>query len=225
MSSGSLTKAETIKWLGDLRDAIPKGSERTSERTLSIWAARLMREPADVLAAVALVMPERYKFFPVLAEILEVCREIKSEGKTPTAGEAYEEVTTAMRRVGYYQPMPKFSHPAVANAVRAIGGWKYLCSSENSVSDRARFFEVYERFRERAFREETMPVLSRQVAAKYLQKIEDAAGKKIAAPRPRLVERKTPPRKAAKPKATLGFGMTEDEWRDLVERRKQGSGS
>jgi hypothetical protein len=227
-----LTMEQAIEWLESLRRAVPKGSDclrpgdKKTPGTLEIWAQRIIEIQADVLAAAALVFKDRLVFFPSLAEILEVCREISGEGKIPTAGEAYEEVTTAMRRVGYYQPCPEFSHPAVGQALRAVGGWKYLCSSENSVSDRARFFEVYGRFREQAFKEETMPEFSRQVVAKYLGQIEAKAKKRLpASMRPVLVERKPVPRRESRAGYEIGGDMSEEEWAEHVRALKEKAGS
>jgi hypothetical protein len=221
------SKSQVVKWLKELRDAIPKSSDVLSAHGLEIWASRLCRIPGDVLAAAALILIERMTFFPSLAEILDVCRELMHEGDVPMAGEAYEQVTTAMVRVGYYQPCPTFSHPAIGDAVRAIGGWRYLCSSENVVSDRARFFEVYERFRQRAQREESMPDLAKQIAAKYSERQISAGAPAVAAsPKkangarvipirsvlPRLEE--LVPSMPAVSTGIVGDAMTDEEWEE-----------
>ncbi len=235
------SKSQAIKWLRELKEAIPKGSDGVSAKTLDIWGSRLARISQEVLAAAALVLIERNTFFPSLAEILEVCREITCEGRIPNAGEAYEEVTTAMRRVGYWNPCPEFSHPAVGKALRAIGGWRYLCSSENSVSDRARFYESYERLREQSYREETMPELSKQVAAKYLKRLEAKAASTVArAEGARLPGRKEvgSPNTPGKPRSSLqnvvplrpvsttllGEEMTAEEWEEHKSQLKESAG-
>jgi hypothetical protein len=139
-----------------------------------------------------------------------------------------------MRRVGYYRPCPEFSHPAIGKAVRAIGGWRYLCSSENTVSDRARFFETYERFREQAHREETMPELTKEVAAKYLKRLEAKTADKegsVVRLRPRLAGGKevSSPERPAEPRPVssrrgapklVGDGMTDEEWEARKQRLK-----
>jgi len=227
------SKSQAIKWLRELKEAIPKGADSVSAKTLDIWGARLTRVSQEVLVAAALVLIERHTFFPSLAEILEVCREITCEGRIPSTGEAYEEVTTAMRRIGYWNPCPEFSHPAVGKALRAIGGWKYLCSSENSVSDRARFYESYERLREQAYREETMPDLSREIAAKYLKRLEaNAASTVTRTDRARLLGRKevaspSRPRSIHQTIVSmklLGEEMTDEQWEERKSKLKESAG-
>ena len=61
--------------------------------------------------------------------------------------EAWGEVIQAIQRFGFYRS-PVFDDPLIARAVDALG-WKYLCSSENVVADRAHFAKVYEQFVER----------------------------------------------------------------------------
>lgn len=199
------TEAQAVKWLTGLKEAIPKGSDSITLKTVSIWSAHLTKITPDVLAASALVLVERHTFFPSLAEILEVCREINCQGRIPDAGEAYEEILVAMRRVGHWRPCPEFSHPAIGSALGAIGGWKYLCSSSNNISDRARFFEIYGKRREEAHREETMPEFSRAIAAKYLKQITDRA---VASRQPK------------EPLKLLSEDLTEEQWEDKKRRLK-----
>lgn len=236
MQNEKTSKTEITKWLRELRDAIPKSTDVITPRTLDIWASRLVQIPRDVLAAAALLLIERHTFFPSLKEILDVCREITYEGRIPNAGEALEELLGAARRVGYCQPCPEFSHPAVGKALGAIGGWRYFCSSENFMSDRARFFDVYEKLREQAYREETMPEFTKEVAAKYLKQIEARAAPQISGgERARLSSGEgVRPNKPGKPRSpsqprnvvpirpkVLGEHMTEEQWRARKEGVKE----
>lgn len=69
-------RADRIRWLKELREAIPKGSDQITARTLDIWSHRLVRIPMSVLVVVANILVERHTFFPALAEILQVSKEV-----------------------------------------------------------------------------------------------------------------------------------------------------
>ncbi len=167
---------EATKWLHKLRQAIPTGADKITAETAEIWSKRLAEIPAEGLAGAALVLYERCKFFPSLAEILEVCREVMGENDVPNMGDAYAEVREAFRDVGFYGD-PGWSHIAIKKAVHAVGGWKYLCSSENQVADRARFYEVYGKYEEEAYKEKTTPELTKQIAKRCLEEVYERAEK------------------------------------------------
>ena len=161
------TKSEIIKWLIFLKDKFPGSPELSSDAT-AFWADRLTQYSIEVLVYAAGILVDRLEWFPKLAQIHKVCEEITGgdESSVPLAGEAWDEV----QRQAFLQGArctPEFSHEAIMQAVRGVGGWRYLCLSENSVADRARFYEVYATFAERAQREESIPEGARQLRAQY----------------------------------------------------------
>jgi len=72
--------SDRIAWLTDLREGIPKTSDKITPRTLEIWSRRLVSIPMSTLVLAANILVERHTFFPALAEILGVCREISDGG-------------------------------------------------------------------------------------------------------------------------------------------------
>jgi hypothetical protein len=72
------SRADRIKWLKELRAAIPKTSDQITTRTLEIWSVRLLKIPMPILVVAANILAERLTFFPSLAEILAVCREVEN---------------------------------------------------------------------------------------------------------------------------------------------------
>lgn len=173
------SKTEISKWLERLREGWAT-SPILSKGTLEIWSASLAKYPLEVLVAAAPLLSQREKFFPnSLAVIIDACDEIMgSDYKIPLPGEAYEELMHKVMKIGIYGAVPEFSHPAIAEAMGAVGGWRYLCSSQNMVSDRARFFEVYGHFRERAERQEKMPEITKEVAKKFFAELTDRASER-----------------------------------------------
>jgi hypothetical protein len=82
---------------------------------------------------------------PSIAAIRKAALE-QAEGAARAGGEAWGDVTAAIRRYGSYRTPGKdfeFRDPLVARAVTALN-WSDLCASENAVADRARFIELYE---------------------------------------------------------------------------------
>lgn len=70
-------------------------------------------------------------------------------GRPPTAGDAWAEVCAEISRVGRTD-RPTFSHPLIARAVMASGGWIQLCNSERPDLERRSFTNVYDSLCERA---------------------------------------------------------------------------
>lgn len=68
----------------------------------------------------------------------------------PDAAVAWAEVMTQLRESGFESP--KFSHPAIGAAVKAIG-WRNLCNSHEIGVDRAHFLKIYESYRNRCFKD------------------------------------------------------------------------
>lgn len=75
-SNEKQSRADRLKWLRELRAAIPKTSDQINPRTLEIWSARLLSVRMPTLLLAANILADRLTFFPSLAEILEVCREV-----------------------------------------------------------------------------------------------------------------------------------------------------
>ncbi len=162
------TKLEAAEWLVKLSKQWAV-SPKLSPDAVELWSTLLSKYPIEVLIYAAQLLVERQDWFPSgIAQILKVCKEITGddESSVPLAGEAWDEVRRQEFRQGA-NCTPEFSHEAIEQAVRGVGGWRYLCLSENFVSDRARFFEVYEDFAERAQREESMPEGARQLRAQH----------------------------------------------------------
>ena len=80
------------------------------------------------------------RFLPSIAEIREQAAACLDNA--PDAEEAWGIVMGEVRRKGY-NGKPLFPHSRIGDAVKAIGGWYEVCTSENSTADRAHFVKAY----------------------------------------------------------------------------------
>ncbi len=95
----------------------------------------------------------------------EFVRRSNGDAGVPDLDQAYAEVLEAVRRIGY-TGSPEWSHPAVAQAVRAVGGWRAICESDNEPALRAHFAQMYRSASARITRESEVvaPAISRRLA-------------------------------------------------------------
>jgi hypothetical protein len=123
-----MTVDETTTLLATISDAFPERL-KVSPGMLSVWS--------DMLADLAL--PEAYGALkayladgpphpPSISDIRTRCA--ASRVALPDAALAWAEVDHAMRHLGRDKE-PKWSHPAIARAVDAIG-WRELCNTMSS---------------------------------------------------------------------------------------------
>ena len=127
-----------------LRTFFPRCSVLPNEEAMSLWYTALRDLPYPVLSAALLRWVSTEKWPPTVAELRAMTAEIAS-GELPDWGEAWCEVTRAVRRFGWSRPqeaLPSLS-PLAQAAVRRIG-WAQICASENPDTLRAQFRQVYE---------------------------------------------------------------------------------
>lgn len=87
------------------------------------------------------------KYFPTIAEIRGAVADAETGRMAPA--EAWVEVMEAVRRVGSYRT-PKWSHPAIADAIRAMGGWQDFCASDDPQTVlRSQFLKLFDQLQAR----------------------------------------------------------------------------
>ena len=136
---------ETRAVLGAIRLAYPgrfKFSKTELDAIVHLWASQLsdLRDGAALAACERLVSSQKHP--PSLSDVRSEALSVRLTRGRPDAGDAWAEVTRAFGSVGRNR-IPKWSSPAIARAVRAVGGWVHLCKGANSAADRARFLENY----------------------------------------------------------------------------------
>jgi hypothetical protein len=127
---------------------------RWSDGATAVYVRELRDLDPEVLEVAARQLIRTTTFMPKVHEVLVAVRAVVA-GQQPDPGEGWIEVVESFSAVGRYG-RPRWSHPLIGRAVEAIGGWRWLCDSENPVADRAQFIRAYERLAARAEREELL---------------------------------------------------------------------
>lgn len=116
-----------------------------SAEMLRAYAAALADLDAKIARAAvsALVLTEQW--IPTIATIRAKAAEL-TQGRSRGGGEAWGDVTEAMRRYGSHRAPGvdfQFQDPLVALCVKRLG-WRDLCASDNTIADRAHFMKMYD---------------------------------------------------------------------------------
>ncbi len=135
-----MTDSEAAEIVALLVASFP--DQKWTDQTTRAYELALAPQDFDVARAATQRIVATAKFRPSIAEILAMCTDVQL-GTRRTGIEAWEDVCRAIRRFGSYRN-PKFDDPLAERAMQLIGGWRYVCMSENEASDRARFAEAYD---------------------------------------------------------------------------------
>lgn len=143
------------------------------------YVATLAAIDGDLLKAAALRFIENnvYPRIPTPGELRQYAAEIVTQAQgLPPGSEAWGEVTRALRYTGSWGN-PSWDNALIAQAVQDVGGWLYLCTSENPAADRARFIAAYdERLKRR-----TQDMMQLPASAQYRERLADSLRRDPAA--------------------------------------------
>ncbi len=92
------------------------------------------------IAAVRVLAAEGERFSPNPGQVRR--RAVELADPVPSVDEALAEVEIWKGRINSGRT-PEWSHPAIGDAVAALGGIRYLGMSDNPTADRAHFIKVY----------------------------------------------------------------------------------
>lgn len=139
-----MNKTEFAAVAAALQTYFPRFNLLPNREAMELWYMELKDIPAELLTAALRKWVVTEKWPPSIAELRELCSEI-SEGKLPDWGDAWSEVSCAVRRYGYMRPEEAIESmsPATQAAVRRIG-WTQICESENQDTLRAQFRQIFE---------------------------------------------------------------------------------
>jgi len=142
-----VTKAETAKLLAYIAVAYPNGKVEPNEPTVNLWAKFTADLPVDLAQLAVDSKIATSPFPPTIADIREsVARSMAEARGELTAGEAWGKVLAAVRKYGdnderQVQKAREAVGEDLWEAVRLIGGWAYLCSTDDDVSTLSAQFE------------------------------------------------------------------------------------
>lgn len=152
-----------------------------NQAAMRLWYECLQDIPYTVANAVLQKWVATNKWSPSIAEIRELAACV-TVGEPVSWGEAWEQVRTAIRRYGWYsQDEAMKSLTGITKQAVEYMGFRSLCMSENEVSDRARFQQIYESLQKREQEDAQLPPALREslrglMAAKALPELEAGDG-------------------------------------------------
>lgn len=139
-----MTDEQVCKVLAVLTTAYP--SANIPENTVELYMEMLIVHDYLLTKQAVYRLLKTSKFFPTIAEIEEAIEKTTVQD-IPDVEQAWLDVQKTMSKTGYFES-PKFSHPAIAEAVRCIG-WDNIRMSENIGVERAHFFKLYDTIKNR----------------------------------------------------------------------------
>jgi len=156
-----MNRTETGRLLQQMAERWPNWRLPTEPAHLmslvATWAADLEHVPlAPAVEAVRAASLDGRDWPPPLGWVVVEGLRRSGVSLPPDADEAWQEVQAQLAHVGRYGS-PCWSHPALAEVVGALGGWRQLCASEMVETDRAHFLRLWPAARQRAVVEACTP--------------------------------------------------------------------
>lgn len=145
-----MTKKEFSLIALALRSYYPKENNfLPTEEAIKLWYFQLQDLDYKVAEAAVNKWAATNKWSPTIADIRETAASI-AFGELPDWGEAWEQVTLAIRRFGSYRAGDALNtlSPLARKAVERLG-YLQLCASTNIAADRANFRMIYEQLQQR----------------------------------------------------------------------------
>lgn len=174
-----MTKAETAKLLAYIAIAYPNGKVEPNEPTVNLWAQFTDDVPYAFakLAVDAMIATSPYP--PTIAALRESVAKSTTDARGEmSAGEAWSKVRKAISKYGSYRP--EQAHDALGDAlwtaIEHVGGWKYICTTEDEQSTlSAQFERRYKAAQEQAKYRQQVP----QAVQDHLKALGAAQGLKM----------------------------------------------
>lgn len=127
-----------------MRTVYVKDNFLNSPEAVKIWYQLLGDLPYEVLNVAVQRYMTTKKYPPTIAELRGIAMELL-EGEQKDWGQGWEQVRTAIRKYGVYDPKGALeSMDSITRQVVTRMGWSEICLSENQEVDRANFRMLYE---------------------------------------------------------------------------------
>lgn len=129
----------------------------STDEAVELWYFQLKDLDYKVAEAALNKWAATNKWSPTIADLRETATSI-SFGELPDWGEAWEQVTLAIRRYGSYRAGEALNSlsPLAKKTVERLG-YLQLCASENIAADRANFRMIYEQLAQREKTQAQLP--------------------------------------------------------------------
>lgn len=165
-----MTKKEFVYLALAMRAYFPKEKNLLpNEQAIELWYYQLKDLDYKVAEAALNKWAATNKWSPTIADIRETAADI-TIGELPDWGEAWQEVTFAIKRFGSYRAGDalKSLSPLTKKSVERLG-YMQLCASENIAADRANFRMIYETLAEREKKQAQLPEGLKQLIGQLQQ--------------------------------------------------------
>lgn len=168
-----MTRNEVTMIMGILQVAYPRFyinlSPKQADLSVDLWTKML----ADITAEQAVLAVNKIiavsEWPPTISEVRKAVSETQY-GKLKEPGEAWGEVTAAIRRFGYMREREALeSMPVHTRKAVECMGWQTLCQSEELMADRAHFLKIYELLRNRSVENSQIPVFIKSEIARNIE--------------------------------------------------------
>lgn len=151
-----MDKQEFAKFAMALKTYYPKEGLLPNQQAMELWFRQLEDIPYQ-LAEIALnKWVATNKWSPTIADIREAVASV-SYGEKPLWSDGWEQVLTAIKKYGSYNPAAALASmdKITADTVRRLG-YVDLCRSENIMADRANFRMIFEQLADRQQKDNQM---------------------------------------------------------------------
>jgi len=154
-----MTKEQTTMLLGIISELYPRFMKAATDITIDIWHD-MLGDIAFDLAQLAVKKHAATNTFPPSVAEIRAAASYVSNAPIPSEGEAWGNVTSAIRRYGYYRQQEALASldNLTRQSVKAIG-WDILCTTEDIMATRAHFFKIYASLAKRVQEDRVMPAL------------------------------------------------------------------
>lgn len=138
-----MDKNEFVILVNTLKTYYPRESVLSTPEAIELWFRQLKDLEYRVAMAGLIKWTLTNKWSPTIADLREMAVDV-IEGEPMDYGEAWGEVQRAITRFGSFRPEEALNSmaPLTRKTVEQMG-FINLCMSENPVSDRAQFKEIY----------------------------------------------------------------------------------
>ena len=117
------------------------------EPTIRAYAHFLRNIPAAILQAAVEHWIGQSRFFPAISQLLDSIDSVTGGDESMTAADSWGLVREQIFRSGA-DNHPEFDD-VTERSIQAMGGWRFLCLSEDATADRARFIDAHKTIAER----------------------------------------------------------------------------
>ncbi len=156
-----MDRGQFMEMVAVIKSCYPRDNLLSIDKVIEVW----YRQLEDLDYAIAMTALNKWiateKWPPTIADIRTLYVDIK-QGVDPDAwSKAWEAVNKMIQKYGYYRPEEAYNEirnidPLAEEALHRLG-YCHVCTSENQVSERANFREIYLQLSKRQREDEQIP--------------------------------------------------------------------